>query len=129
MLSYGLEPHGHGMTRVTANSSTQIDNIFSNLPLNIITFENHITDISYHYGQILNINMPVSKKVMYIKKRFYNSSNISRFQSLLAEESWHDVLISQNTNDKCNCFVRILGIILMYHFRSALIGLKKEKIG
>nr|CAI5850629.1 unnamed protein product [Callosobruchus analis] len=76
MMSYALEPLGYGMTRVTATSRTQIDNIFSNICNNEISFSPCITDISDHYGQIIKLNITKNLQSYYTRRRFFSHSNI-----------------------------------------------------
>lgn len=53
MTSSGLASHGFEITREISTSSSQIDNIFSNIPTTKTLFVSCITDMSDHYGQIL----------------------------------------------------------------------------
>lgn len=116
MESYGLVPHGSGMTRVSVATSTQIDNFFSNIPQPVTTFSACITDISDHYGQLLDIVITkANHHNLFIKKRFFTSENTNIFKQHLHNEAWMDILLVQSVNDKYNVFSNIL----LYYFNTS----------
>ena len=56
MCSYGFSPKIIQPTRVTTNSATLIDNIFTNNLENDIKSGNIITDFSDHYSQFVTVS-------------------------------------------------------------------------
>lgn len=84
LSSYGLVSHISGITRPTAASGSQIDNIFSNIPdNNLIKGYNIESTISDHYCQILDINYNIATIQKYMARRFFTPSNIINFRNYL----------------------------------------------
>lgn len=103
--SFGMGPLVNWMTRVTANSASRIDNVFTNIDQSHLMCRNVTTFISDHYGQLTTIQTPTShSKVNYKRKRFFNDTNIFGFCSYLEQESWADLEEYLDVNSKYECF-------------------------
>lgn len=108
LSSYDLRPHVTGITRVTTSTSTQIDNIFSNIPSNQIECDVLKCDISDHYCQVLKVlNALSSRKQEYVKRRFYTHSNLTNFKNHLRFETWNEVYWCSDVNSKYKSFYNI----------------------
>ena len=92
LTSYGLFPMILLPTRVTKDSATIVDNIFTNNLNNPLTSGNIITDISDNYSQFLLVeNQKIDNKNITIYKRDY---------STFSENSFRDDVSIQNFNDQ-----------------------------
>ena len=91
-LSFGLLPTILYPTRITSNSSTLIDNIFTNRNLSDDTSYIMFDDLSDHLPILLQTNLSYQtnpKPIQYTEtKRIYSSINFSRFESLLQRIDW-----------------------------------------
>ena len=91
--SFGIFPLINKPTRVTDNSTTLIDNIFSNEVLN----ENMINGIFYtkitdHFPIFsINCNKVIEKPKLVRKARSYSKKNIELFEQKLQGNKFHDV--------------------------------------
>lgn len=113
LRSFDLKPHVRGMTRVSSVSSTQVDNIFSNFIESDVTCLVHVSDVSDHYGQILQFKAPLElNRMINIKRRYFNENNISNFVSNLRMETWHHLDDKTGVDGKYDAFFRVL----YYHF-------------
>ena len=92
LTSYGIFPMILLPTRVTKDSATIVDNIFTNNLTNPILSGNIETDISDHYSQFLLVkNQKIDVKNITIYKRDY---------STFSEKSFRDDVSIQNFNDQ-----------------------------
>ena len=82
MHSYGLLPQILQPTRVTGNSATTIDNIFTNIHHNPVFSGNILTDFSDHFSQFISVP---NKKADYKKVNYYK-----RDYSKFCEKSFRD---------------------------------------
>ena len=73
MSSYGLLPQILNPTREIGNSSTIIDNIFTNNISNSIQSGNILTDLSDHYSQFIMVN----RDILDVKTRLVYSRDYS----------------------------------------------------
>ena len=90
LSSYGLFPMILLPTRVTKDSATIVDNIFTNNIDNSLSSGNITTDFSDHYSQIISVkNQKIDLKSITLYKRDY--SNFS-------DESFRDDVSIQNFN-------------------------------
>ena len=90
MSSYGLLPQIIQPTRECGNSSTIIDNIFTNNMSNSIQSGNILTDLSDHYSQFIMVNRD--------KLDFKTTVVYSRDYSKFSADSFRDDVSSQNFN-------------------------------
>lgn len=103
-------------TRITINSQTCIDVVFSNIEPNFTLVKD--TFISDHTYQICNFNLPTQinssiGKTMFI--RDLSDSNLSVFQNLLRNEKWLEMYNAQDFNEKFISFHSTL----MFHYNNA----------
>ena len=93
LYSYGIFPLINKPTRVTDNSTTLIDNIFSNEVLN----ENMINGIFYtkitdHFPVFsINCSKVIEKPKFFRKTRFYSEKNIALFKQKINANNFEDV--------------------------------------
>ena len=91
-------------TRVTANSATLIDNIFTNHFDKSLQFSEGIlvTDITYHYP-VFHINRQIitMDSEIYIERRLYNQINKQAFQGAMQEIDWGEIYSTPGTQ---SCF-------------------------
>ena len=90
MFSYHMMPLINKPTRINLQSSTLIDNIFSNGIVDE-TFFNGIlcTDISDHLPIFtINVSNQIKDKSCSVKRRVYSKSNIDKFQNSLKAKNW-----------------------------------------
>ena len=113
MVSFSLMPLITKPTRVSENSSTLIDNIFTNLQpfpdAGII-----ISDLSDHFP--IYAKMPLSKPSFITRQnkhaRRSNPENIAKLKEALIATDWSDVLLDQNVDSSFDNFFR--KFILLY---------------
>ena len=110
-MSTGYIPQLTLPTRVTLNTATLIDNIFTKTShTDIITEKGIITsDLSDHYPSFIEFKHthPHNSKntKLLIKSRQITTTNITSFIKDLNKEDWSDVVNKENTNEKCNNFL------------------------
>lgn len=113
LVSFSLMPLITKPTRVSENSSTLIDNIFTNLQpfpdAGII-----ISDLSDHFP--IYAKMPLSKPSFITRQnkhaRRSNPENIAKLKEALIATDWSDVLLDQNVDSSFENFFR--KFILLY---------------
>ena len=91
MYSYGSLPQIMQPTRVTDNTATIVDNIFTNNMANKILSGNIITDFSDHYSQFVSVSRD---KIDYKSIKMFKK-DYSKF----SEESFRDDVSIQNFNN------------------------------
>ena len=94
MSSYGLLPHILYPTREFGDTSTIIDNIFTNNISNLIQSGNIFTDLSDHYSQFIMVN----REKLDLKKVTVYSRDYSKFSA----DIFRDDVSIQNFNVKFN---------------------------
>lgn len=89
-------------TRVTLESGSAIDNIFTTVPKNNLSISGLVTELSDHDAQLLHIINFVDKyrgKIPITKtSRKFTTENIKRFRSFLQDESWSIVYLASVEN-------------------------------
>ena len=101
MYSYGLLPQITQPTRVTDNTATIVDNIFTNnIDVKILS-GNIITDFSDHYTHIVSV---VREKIDYIKrfKRDYSKFSKYSYRDDVSIQNFNNYY--EDVNDKFNDF-------------------------
>ena len=115
MCSYSYLPLINKPTRVTADSATLIDNIFTN---NINGLNNcmhgiFVTDISDHYPIFhMSLKKYEANKELYITKRKYSDANKQSFLDNLQEINWQNVLATTSTNSSFDLFHSLLKTVI-----------------
>ena len=94
-------------TRVTANSATLIDNIFTNhFDCSLQSSEGiFVTDITDHYP-VFHINHQIfaSETEIYMERTLYNQRNKQAFLQVLQETDWSDIFNIPGTQSCFNTF-------------------------
>ena len=108
MFSFSLIPNITKPTRITSQSATLIDNIFSNSILDDNRIFSGIlyTDITDHLPIFL-IDYSSNKAAAptYIKKRTFSQENMDKFNNLLHLENWEDICRTQDTQGAYSLFL------------------------
>lgn len=108
LLTFNLHPVVGWPTRVTINTSTTIDNIFSNILDNSLAcvVDNVISD---HRTILLELNTEnVNSKLQTRQsKRFFSDNSIRDFSLALQMESWSHVYELYTFDDAFDCFYNI----------------------
>jgi Endonuclease-reverse transcriptase len=114
----GLNLINFAPTRITSTSSTRIDQIFTNIPLNLLKVETKSNILSDH--ESLHLDFPFVKSIEQIKiykyQRIYSENNIAQFETLLEQEMWSSVYLSSNVDFKYDNFLRIFKNYFEYCF-------------
>ena len=103
LCSYGFLPHILQPTRVTENTSTVIDNIFSNNIQDDIISGNVLLNLSDHFAQMVSVNREqIDTKKINMYQRDYSKFSSESFRDDVSIQNWcysHD-----NVNDSFNDF-------------------------
>ena len=103
LCSYGFLPHILQPTRVTANTATLIDNIFSNNIQDEITSGNMLLSLSHHFSQVISVKREqIDLKKINIFQRDYSKFLSESFRDNVSIQNWnysHD-----NVNDSFKDF-------------------------
>lgn len=121
--SYGLESHVNENTRVGPHSATLIDNIFSNINKNSVNCCIVETDISDHYGQLLEVAYAPVQVNLCEFKRFYSAANLNNFKNFIKNESWDNLEPNLLPNERFDLFYNTF----IYYFEISF-PLNKVKI-
>lgn len=120
MLEYNFQQHIKVPTRITKNSSTCLDLIFTNF-INNVSSSVQEFGFSDHNGTIVHLEntnvLQINSKstFWYIHKRIYNNKNINKFKTNLQKIDWEKyILQNKNINDNYNTLNCILYDILEY---------------
>lgn len=100
-------------TRVTDHSATLIDHVYTNqihdmLSCGVVTY-----DMSDHLGTYIKIGLQNHIGVAHNMNNFaqqfpkVNAENLEKFQGLLKQETWEDVLYEPNTQLKYDKFINV----------------------
>ena len=115
-------------TRISNNSATLIDHIYTNATLN--QFESYIilSDISDHFP-ICHIISDKSKekKPCYIKVQNFNEENILAFKEDLSNTNWGCVFNQDQTQEAYNKFYEIFNDKYNHHFPVRKVKFNKNK--
>ena len=113
MFSHSLIPFINRPTRLTANSATIIDNIYSNEIRNDQLSGLFYTDISDHFPIfIIDYSCTTYDQLQYIVKRHYTCDNISKFENTLKGFDFASIL---DSNDPQNAFTNFHDIFSQAH--------------
>ena len=105
MLSYSYSPLISKATRITSESATLLDNIYTNNPTNVLKSGIFVTDISDHYPVFALANFQFTQSPTYCFKRKINEKSIIQFCTLLSEVDWSDIYVHYNASDRFRCFL------------------------
>jgi len=106
MYSHSFIPLITKPTRITHDSATIIDNIFTNDIAYSKTLMHGIlyTDISDHFPVFAILKSNVCNTQLYIKKRCFNEEKNNLFKKQLSETNWDFVLSQDNTQTAYSMF-------------------------
>ena len=110
-LSYSLLPLINKPTRISENTVSLIDNIFTNNFCTDILSGVIYSDISDHFPifHVNNANNPsVCSNIKKIAYRNVSESSLNKLKADLSNTSWNDVLLCSNPNEAYNMFYDIL---------------------
>ena len=106
-------------TRVTANSATLIDNIFTNNTCGTGSLIQgvFVTDITDHYP-IFHIDQELTCEIVddVIVKRIYNSKNMREFSETLSHTDWSEMYTASGTQEAFDLFHNKLMELHNKHF-------------
>ena len=119
MYSIGFLPLINKPSRITTESATIIDNIFTNDINYCSNYFNGllINDISDHLPVFVICNKNVDRNVTkkYVQIRSINNNNIVSLQNELSAQSWESVINSDDVNVAYSNFVNIFNLLLDKH--------------
>lgn len=125
MTEFDLKTHINVPTRITCNSSTCIDNIFSNLNLKSAKVNDiYLSDHTYQVCEF-DLFVPDSSKNKYIDIRDFSNENINAFYSFLNNELWTNLYDDGNFNEKFDYFYDTF----LYYYNCAFPLYKKRIVG
>ena len=127
MSSYAFVPLISRPTRVTADSATLIDNIFTNDIVNFGYSLNGVlvSDISDHYPVFhINRECKLNECETFMYRRVYNQQNKQAFLTALEHINWDEVHGSCDTQSSFNVFHNCLTGLLNKHF--PIVRIKKR---
>lgn len=126
LISFNLRPLVNEATRITPDSATLLDNIFTDLNSDSIRATVGDSGLSDHCYQLMSavIKSLVKNDVTkYTDSRTFSDANVSQFQELLAKEDWNDVIAN---NDPCISFERFHNTF-SYYFNTCF-PLKRKRV-
>ena len=127
ICSYGFAPKIFQPTRVTDNSATLIDNIFTNNLENDMISGNIITDFSDHYSQFLTVSRDkIDFKAMDIYRRDYSSFSSENFREDVSSQNFQND--HQDVNKKFTDFFEKLNQCVERHAPLKKVSAKKIKL-
>lgn len=125
--SYNIHPTFLEHTRITSNSKTCIDNIFTNYE-NVCDAEVIHSLISDHTAQKLTIEINKSITPNFVYKRIFNDSNKKKFTNRLSQTDWYSIyeIEKQNVNEQWEKFMNIFMTVFEDTFPLKKISTKKS---
>ena len=127
MLEHGMIPTISKPTRVTKNSATLIDNIFTNIVKNSSSVFSGLlyTDLTDHFPVFFidsSTSLEINDSVIY--KRVYSDVNINKFNDGLSKTDWTSVLSARDAQKAYTNFHDI-----MSNLYNECFPLKEFKLG
>ena len=96
LLSNGFNPKIDRPTKITENSATLIDNIFTNTHHNNTMSGVWLTDITDHLPIYIILPFESSpSKTVYVEKRFYSSEQMQNYKTEMSIVDWSEVGMRQ----------------------------------
>ena len=103
MSIYGLLPQILYPTRERGNSTTIIDNIFTNNVSDLIQSGNILTDFSDHYSQFIMVERNIMDfKTIYVFSHDYSKSSVDNFRDNVSIQNFN--VEFEDVNDQFNDF-------------------------
>lgn len=125
--SFALYATVNEYTRITQNSKSCIDNIFTNY-----TDEYHVnilnTHVSDHTAQKISFKIQLNKKQCFMYRRFFSEANKQKFLEYLHEETWLEVYNCNNcnVNEQWTLFINNFLNIFNYCFPQKLVDFRTK---
>ena len=117
-------------TRITANSATLIDNIFTNHLTADICNRIIINDISDHlpiFAHVFDRNFKVNDTSTKILKREINKTTLAHFLESLSETNWSSYFINNDPNGSYDSFVTEFSWLYDICFPLKILNLKRKR--
>ena len=117
-------------TRITANSATLIDNIFTNHLTADICNGIIINDISDHlpiFAHVFDRNLKVNDTSTKILKREINETTLAHFRESLSEANWSSYFIDNDPNGFYDSFVTEFSRLYDTCFPLKILNLKRKR--
>lgn len=126
--SFNLHQTIFEYTRITPNSQSCIDNIFTNCQDHHACVIN--TVISDHTAQKISFNIN-ERKMKFVYKRFFSKDNITAFVTRLREQVWESVyeVDVSDVNGQWNAFLGLFLTIFYENFPLKKVSLERRKRG
>jgi Reverse transcriptase (RNA-dependent DNA polymerase)/Endonuclease-reverse transcriptase len=124
--SHGLRMTIDVATRITRNSSTSIDNVFTNIDPDLMTAQVIDLGLSDHCAQVINVHGVIDiPKQSVIYKRSFTERNKANFAIDVSSETWDCIENVHSVNDMYSAFLETF----LSHFNKAFpIEAKRIKI-
>ena len=127
LLSHHLLPTMYRPTRITPDTATLIDNIFTNAVSKCVKASIVYSDISDHLPVAIQCNVSVgSRRTYYSYKRLFSADRIAEFNRVLAVCNWSDVTVACANNDPDSAY-SIFQQIYLKHYNN-IFPLQKKAI-
>lgn len=128
--SFNIYPTFLEYTRITSNSKTCIDNIFTNYE-NVYDAEVIHSLISDHTAQKLNMEINKSMSPNFVYKRIFNDSNKKEFIIKLSQTDWNTIyeIEKHNVNNQWERFMNIFMTVFEDTFPLKKISTKESVPG
>ena len=108
MISHGLLPLITQPTRITHQSATLIDHIFTNMLNNTYTSGIMITDLADHFGIFTIIeDIQMNKNPKTIQARSFKETNITIFKEMLASTDFSNIMEIHSPNEAYKEFIKL----------------------
>ena len=131
MFRYGMVPVINKPTRVTKDTATDIDHMFTNSIINTeIKSAILKADISDHFPILVVAKVKVDvniKTEQYILKRNIYDQSIKKFKQKLRDVTWDDIKIFDSVNHSYNRFLQNFLLRCNEYFPKIKIELKPQK--
>ena len=117
-------------TRITANSATLNDNIFTNHLTADICNRIIINDISDHlpiFAHVFDRNFKVNDTSTKILKREINETTLAHFLESLSETNWSSYFINNDPNGSYDSFVTEFSWLYDTCFSLKILNLKRKR--
>lgn len=98
MQEHNYTQHVKTPTRITINTATCIDLIFTNFNNKDMYTTTEELGFSDHHSAILHLKIPKQseKYTWYTMKRLFNNTNITKFKEEIQKLNWNDILTNDN---------------------------------
>ena len=131
LLSYGFLPRITLPTRITDSTQTLIDHIFVRIPIKdserSLISGNLYADLSDHLPVFLCLGIGKPHKPKRPWVRIYSEKNIQNFKTSMQAQEWDVIEACHTTDEKFDCFQKILTDIYEQNFPLVKLSRKRAK--